>query len=90
MFTLETIFLIIWLMSLATFAVYGYDKHRAYYGKFRVPEAVLLLMAVCGGAFGALMGMLMFRHKIRKPLFYITVPLLVAAMVAGSFFLYYL
>ncbi|MDE6010989.1 MAG: DUF1294 domain-containing protein [Muribaculaceae bacterium] len=81
------IFLYLWLINIATFAVYGYDKHQAYYAKYRVPEFVLILLAVIGGAFGALMGMWFFRHKIRKPLFYITLPLLVAAMIAGSFLL---
>lgn len=75
----------VWLMSLLTFAVYGYDKHLAYYAKRRVPEAVLLLMAVAGGAFGAWMGMLFFRHKTRKPLFRITVPLL--TVLTGLLFL---
>lgn len=81
------IFFYLWLINIATFAVYGYDKHRAYYAKFRVPEFVLILLAVIGGAFGALMGMLFFHHKIRKPLFYVTVPLLVLAFTIGSIFL---
>lgn len=80
------IFFYLWLVNIATFAAYGYDKHRAYYAKFRIPEFVLLLLAVIGGAFGALMGMLLFRHKIRKPRFYVTVPLLVLAMMVGSLF----
>lgn len=76
-----------WLINILTFAVYAFDKHQAYYAKFRVPELVLILLAVIGGAFGALIAMLMFRHKVRKPLFYITVPLLVLLMCVGSIFL---
>ena len=51
-----------WIINILTFAVYAYDKHQAYYAKFRVPEFVLILLAVIGGAFGALIAMLMFRH----------------------------
>lgn len=71
------IFFYIWLISIVTFAIYAYDKHQAYYSKYRIPELVLIFLAIIGGAFGALMAMCLFRHKIRKPLFYIMVPLLV-------------
>lgn len=84
--TLFFVFGFIWLMSILTFAVYGFDKHQAYYAKFRIPEFLLIILALAGGAFGALMAMWFFRHKIRKPLFYITVPLLVIAMTIGSLF----
>lgn len=76
-------------LSLITFVVYGLDKRAAISGgqkakgksgkskgkgKTRVPECWLLLLAVGGGALGALAGMLIFRHKIRHPKFFITVP----------------
>ena len=67
----------IWLMNIFTFALYAYDKHQAYYAKYRVPELVLIIFSVIGGAFGAWMAMWLFHHKIRKPKFYITVPIFV-------------
>lgn len=57
------------------------DKNFARRGMWRIPEAVLLGLAVCGGALGVLLGMTLFHHKTRKPKFYISVPLLLAAQV---------
>ena len=35
----------IYIMSLLTFAMYGWDKHLAVYNKTRIPELILLLSA---------------------------------------------
>lgn len=60
--------LVAWLagISAATLAFYGYDKVAAQAGRFRVPERVLLGLALIGGTPGALLGMLLFHHKTRK------------------------
>jgi uncharacterized membrane protein YsdA (DUF1294 family) len=55
--------------SLATFAAYGLDKTQAIRGGWRVPERQLHGLALVGGAIGGWAGMLVFRHKIRKPVF---------------------
>ena len=65
-----------WLMNVMTFCVYVWDKRKALLVQKRIPEVVLLLLAFVGGALGALCAMLMFRHKVRKPKFYVTVPIL--------------
>ena len=72
-----------WLVNVAAFCTQAWDKHRATYGQYRIPEAVLLLLAVIGGAFGACCAMALFRHKTRKKKFYITVPLLAAIQLAA-------
>jgi uncharacterized membrane protein YsdA (DUF1294 family) len=59
--------------SIVTFILWGVDKHRARVKQWRIPEHTLLILALIGGAYGALAGMLVFRHKIRKPLFWIVV-----------------
>jgi uncharacterized membrane protein YsdA (DUF1294 family) len=56
-----------------TFLVWGYDKLQAQVHRWRVSERTLLTLVLVGGAFGALLGMLIFRHKTRKPLFWIVV-----------------
>ena len=53
------------------------DKQKAQRGQWRIPEATLMLTAAIGGSVGSLLGMYLFHHKIRKPKFYVTVPLLV-------------
>jgi len=56
-----------------TFLVWGYDKYRAAMNQWRVPERVLFTLIFIGGAFGALAGMLVFRHKTRKTYFWVAV-----------------
>ena len=55
------------------------DKQFAKLHTRRIPEAVLLGTALSGGSFGILLGMALFHHKTRKPKFYISVPLMLAA-----------
>ncbi len=71
---LAYIFLVI---SLGTFLLWGVDKYRAIQQQWRIPEDWLIGLTMCGGALGALAGMLIFRHKIRKPFFWIIVLLFI-------------
>jgi len=52
------------------------DKKNAIWKGPRVPEMVLLSIALLGGSLGALIGMFLFRHKTRKPLFSLGLPLI--------------
>lgn len=65
----------VFIMNIVAFGLYAKDKHNAYYRKWRIPEAVLLGMAVMSGAYGAGAGMVLFRHKTKHKAFLITVPL---------------
>ena len=64
------------IMSILLFVIMGWDKLSAMREKRRIPEATLFLLAVIGGAPGGVMGMICFRHKIRKPGFAVGFPLL--------------
>ena len=66
-----------------TFLLFAWDKHLAYYNLRRVPEAVLFLMSLLFGAFGALCGMILFNHKTKHVSFLIIVPLLTALQLAA-------
>ncbi|MGM9614446.1 MAG: DUF1294 domain-containing protein [Oscillospiraceae bacterium] len=77
------------LVNLAAFALYGLDKYRAKRGRWRIPEATLILIAVIGGSIGALGGMYLFRHKTRKPRFSVGVPVILGMQVLFFLLLFY-
>jgi len=62
-------------LSVVTFAAFGIDKFQAQTHRWRTPERVLLGLALAGGAYGALAGMLVFHHKTRKAYFWLWVGL---------------
>ena len=53
-------------ISVTTFLFYGYDKRQSLKNSWRVPEAVLHMLALSGGTPGAFVGQILFRHKTRK------------------------
>lgn len=59
--------------SLGAFAAWGIDKFLARSRRRRISERSLILSVWLGGAFGALLGMLVFRHKTRKGYFWLHV-----------------
>ena len=63
------------LINLAALAAYGADKQFAIHKKMRISERTLLLLALAGGALGALLGMYLFHHKTAKLKFAVGVPL---------------
>lgn len=63
------------LINAAAFGIMFADKQYAKKKRWRISEATLLGFAAFGGSLGALLGMLLFRHKTRKLRFQILVPL---------------
>lgn len=74
--------LVFYVMSLLTFALFAWDKHKAVFNKRRIPEFVLMLASFLYGAFGALCAMIFFRHKTQHKSFLIAVPLFVVLQLA--------
>ena len=68
-------------VSLVSFLQFGADKKRARTGQRRVREKVLFLTAGIGGALGACLGMLAFRHKTKHTYFVIGMPLLLVVWI---------
>ncbi len=75
--------LIIW--NIIVMLLYGLDKIKARSGAWRIPEKLLITLALCMGALGALAGMRIFRHKLKKPLFSIGVPV---CLLLNAVFMY--
>ena len=69
-------------MNVITFFTYGIDKLKAKKDMWRVPEKVLILMAVFGGSIGAILGMKLFHHKTQKLKFKIGVPVILMIQLA--------
>ena len=59
------------IINLITWNLYRLDKLAARQGRWRTPEQTLLSLSMLGGALGGLLGMLAFRHKTRKLLFWL-------------------
>jgi len=54
----------------------GIDKRKAKKGQWRISEKTIWILAFLGGACGGLVGMYIFRHKTKHPLFVYGLPIL--------------
>ena len=50
-------------VNVLAFFIYGIDKGKAKFHKWRIPEMILLNLSLIGGVFGSIMGMNLFHHK---------------------------
>ena len=76
------------LINVCAFFMYGVDKWNAKHELRRIPEKTLLGIAMLGGSVGAYVGMKLFRHKTRKPKFYIGIPIIFAVQVGIVLYIY--
>ena len=83
----RTVLIYLVIINIATFILYGIDKHKAKNHQWRISEASLICVAVLGGSVGALLGMSVFRHKTKHLKFLIGVPLILILQIAAG--LYY-
>ncbi len=81
--TIWIIYLVV--INVITFFVYGLDKLKAKRRQWRIPETVLLTLAVIGGSVGAWLGMLVWHHKTAHNEFRFGIPLILAAQVVLFF-----
>ena len=63
------------IINIIEFIIMGIDKFLAIKHKYRIPEFTLLFLSLIGGSIGAVLGMLIFRHKTKKLKFKILFPL---------------
>lgn len=80
------------LFNLFTFFAYGWDKFKAKRGSnHRTPEKTLILLAVCGGSIGALLGMNIWHHKTLHKKFSIGLPaiFILQVVIIGGILIYW-
>ena len=64
------------------------DKKKAMYGRWRIPEKSLIIIALLGGSIGCMIGMKLFRHKTQKIKFVLGYPtILIAELILIIYFL---
>ena len=81
-FILHIVILYLVAINVVTFLLYGIDKFKAQRSRWRIPEAVLLGLAVVGGSVGAWLGMMVWRHKTQHKKFKYGIPLILALQIA--------
>ena len=76
---------VLFTVSFITFFLYMADKQKAKRHAWRIKESTLLFFGLFGGAAGALLGMLAFRHKTRHWYFWLINILALALQIAALF-----
>ena len=76
------------LINIVTFVVYADDKRRAKKHSWRTSESTLVILALIGGSLGALLAMLLFRHKTQHTQFVIGIPTILIAQILIAIFLF--
>lgn len=74
------------IINVVTFLAFGVDKRRAVRGRRRVRIVALLGLAFAGGSAGGLLGMHVFRHKLRKDYFALGLPLMLLMHITVIFY----
>jgi len=73
-FNIRNIVIYLLVINLIAFLAMYIDKKRAKWGKWRIKESTLFLLALLGGSIGGIAGMYTFRLKTKKPGFIIGFP----------------
>jgi uncharacterized membrane protein YsdA (DUF1294 family) len=71
--------------GLLGFVLVGFDKHQAREAGWRIPERTFFTLALIGGNFGILLGIVAFNHKTRKDSFIGIVLICAALWLCGLF-----
>ena len=69
------------LVNLVTFCLFGLDKWKARHNQWRIPEDILLGLAIIGGSVGAWAGMSFFNHKTRHLKFRMGLPIIIIVQI---------
>lgn len=81
----ESISIIIVIINIVTFIIYGIDKYKAKKGKWRIPENSLIGLAIIGGSIGAYLGMRVWHHKTMHLKFKYGIPLIIIIQLIAAY-----
>lgn len=76
------------LVNAAAFLLMLADKFKARKNLWRIPETVLMWVAVAGGSLGILAGMYTVRHKTLHLKFTLGVPVILVIQIVGAVVVY--
>ena len=76
------------ILNVITFMIYAIDKWKAKKNRWRIPESILLLLAVLGGSIGAWMGMKIWHHKTMHKKFKYGIPLIMILQIGMLLYLW--
>ena len=70
------------IINVITFFLFGIDKFKAQHARWRIPESVLIGLAVIGGSIGAWLGMMVWHHKTQHKKFKYGIPAIIIVQLA--------
>ena len=79
---LTKILLYLLAVNLIAFLAMGLDKRKAKKEAWRIPEQTLMSLVLIGGGIGGIAGMYVFKHKTKKPRFFIGFPVILVTEIA--------
>ena len=80
-FSIKNVVIYLLAINVITFLTMLIDKKKAKKGRWRIKESTLLTLALLGGSIGEMLGMYVFRHKTKKPRFFIGVPVMLVLQI---------
>lgn len=87
---MKLVLIYLFLINAVGFLVMLIDKKNARKKRWRIPEDVLIGIAVVGGSAGIIAGMRLFRHKTMKDKFAIGVPVILTLQIIFTVMIYVL
>ncbi|MCY0978658.1 DUF1294 domain-containing protein [Chryseobacterium wangxinyae] len=69
------------VINLITFFTFSLDKWKAVKNRRRISEFSLLILTFIGGTIGAVLAMVIFRHKVSKTNFLLKIGLIILAQI---------
>lgn len=74
-------------INVIAFLAMGIDKWKAKNGVWRIPEQTLISLVLLGGGIGGIAGMYTFRHKTKKPRFFVGFPMILILEIVLAIYL---